>query len=138
MSRSDIIPIDSGVRQWSNPLMIALHYVWAKLNNRMCAQFESDMTWYCFCFDFVCSYELCSCTAGLKLDAQGQGGGEISAVDGQGCLGSWKLDNFHGRHMCIVPNLQIFITGERMFPITQNWLVKSVSLIIHQYWINQG
>ena len=38
------------------------------------------------------------------LDVQGRGGEKILDVDGQGCVGSWKLDNFHGRHMCIVPN----------------------------------
>ena len=40
----------------------------------------------------------------LRLDVQGQGGGRILDVDGQGGGGSWKLDNFHGRHMCIIPN----------------------------------
>ena len=28
---------------------------------------------------------------------------KILDVDGQGVGGSWKLDNFHGRLMCIVP-----------------------------------
>ena len=39
----------------------------------------------------------------LKLDVQGQGDEKISDVDGQGGGGSRKLDNFHGRHMCIIP-----------------------------------
>ena len=30
---------------------------------------------------------------------------EFLGVDGQGGGGSWKLDNFHGRHMCIIPNI---------------------------------
>ena len=40
----------------------------------------------------------------LKLDVQGQEGGKMLDVDGQESEGSWKLDNFHGRHMCIDPN----------------------------------
>ena len=39
----------------------------------------------------------------LKLDFQGHGGGKILDVDGQGGGGSSKLDNFHGRHMYIIP-----------------------------------
>ena len=42
--------------------------------------------------------ELC-----LELDVQGQRGGRILDVDEPGGEGSWKWDNFHGRHMCIVP-----------------------------------
>ena len=38
----------------------------------------------------------------LKLDVQGQVGGRILDVDGGGF---WKLDNFDGRHTCIIPNL---------------------------------
>ena len=34
----------------------------------------------------------------LKLDVQGQGGGNILDVNGYGAWGSWKLDN-----LCIVP-----------------------------------
>ena len=41
----------------------------------------------------------------LKLDVQGQGGGQISDLDGQGRGGSSKLDNFHGRHICIIPKI---------------------------------
>ena len=43
----------------------------------------------------------------LKLDAQSQGGGTILDVDGQSGGGSWKLDNFHGGHMYIVPYLKV-------------------------------
>ena len=43
----------------------------------------------------------------LKLDVQGQGGELILDLDGQGGGGgSWKLNNFHGRHMCIIPNIK--------------------------------
>ena len=34
-------------------LMIPLHCLWAKSNNRMHDQFECDLTWYCFWYDFV-------------------------------------------------------------------------------------
>ena len=43
------LPIDSGVRQWSHPLMMQLYCLWAKLNNRARGQFEWDVT----CFVFV-------------------------------------------------------------------------------------
>ena len=33
--------------------MIILHCLWAKSNNRTRCQFEFDVTWFCFCFDFV-------------------------------------------------------------------------------------
>ena len=39
----------------------------------------------------------------LKLDVQVQVGGRILDVDGKGGGGSYKLDNFHGRHMFITP-----------------------------------
>ena len=49
----------------------------------------------------------------FKLDVQGQGDGIMLDVDGQGGWGSWKLDNFHGPHMCIIHNadwlLQIYV-----------------------------
>ena len=38
----------------------------------------------------------------LKLDFQGQGGRIIFNV-ARARGGSWKFDNFRGRHMCIVP-----------------------------------
>ena len=53
------LPIDSGVRQWNNPLMIPLHCLWDKSNNRTRRQFDFDVTWICFCFNFVCSYARC-------------------------------------------------------------------------------
>ena len=55
------LPIDSGARQWSHPLMIPLHCLWAKLNNRGGGQFEYNMAWFCFCFDFVYSQAQCGC-----------------------------------------------------------------------------
>ena len=74
------LPVDSGVRQWSHPLMIPLHCFWAKSNNRMPGQFECDVTWFCFCFNSVCPHAQCCCCSifcwrgwgvFLKLDVQG-------------------------------------------------------------------
>ena len=42
------LPIFFGVRQWSHPLMVPLHCLWAKSNNRMGGQVECDVTWFCF------------------------------------------------------------------------------------------
>ena len=42
------------VRLYGNhPLMIPLHCLWAELNNRARGQVKYDVTWFCFCFDFV-------------------------------------------------------------------------------------
>ena len=41
---------DSDVRQWSHPLMIPMHCLWAKSNTKTRGQFECDLTWFCFCF----------------------------------------------------------------------------------------
>ena len=86
--------IDSDVRQWSHPLMMPLHCLWAKSNNRAPGQFECDVTWFCFCFVFVRSHARCGCCSiacwrgwgrgSFKRDVQGQGGRRIFDVDGQG------------------------------------------------------
>ena len=55
-----------GVRLTHSPrlgLMIAMHCLWAKSNNRTRGQFEYDVTWFCFCFDFDCSHARC----GMRL-----------------------------------------------------------------------
>ena len=40
----------------------------------------------------------------MKLDVQDQGVGRILYVDGDGGLGGLEqLDNFHGRHLFIIP-----------------------------------
>ena len=52
------LPFGSGVTQWSYPLMIPMHCLWAKSNNRTHGQFDCDVTWFCFCFDFVRSHML--------------------------------------------------------------------------------
>ena len=78
----------------------------AKSNNRTRGQFECDMTWFYFCFDFVRSHARCGCCSivcwrgleggvggCLKLDVQGQEGGNILEVYGQGG-GVLKLRQF--------------------------------------------
>ena len=55
------LPFDCDVSQWSHPLMIPLHCLWAKSNNRTHGQFECDVTWFWFCFDFVRSHARCGC-----------------------------------------------------------------------------
>ena len=64
------LPFDCDVRQWSHRLMISLHYLWGKSKIRMCSQFECDVTWYCFCFDFVCSNARCRCCSVVCLHFQ--------------------------------------------------------------------
>ena len=41
-------PFDSDFRQWNHPLMIPLHWWWAKSNNRARSHFECDVTRFCF------------------------------------------------------------------------------------------
>ena len=55
------LPFESDVRQRSHTLMIPLHCLWAKSKNRTRGQFECDVTWFCFCFDFVHSRERYGC-----------------------------------------------------------------------------
>ena len=87
-------PFDSDIRQ-SHLLMILLHCLWVKLNNRTRGQFECDVTWFCFCFHFVRSHaRYCYCSivcwrawgrgrrVRLKLDVQSQVSEKISDVDG--------------------------------------------------------
>ena len=58
----------------------------------------------------------------LKLDVQGQGSGIILVVDGHGGKGFWKLDNFHGRYLCIVSKLYIC---EKHFTANQIYVLVS-------------
>ena len=55
------LPFDCDIRQWSHPLRILLHCFRDKLNNKARGQFEFDLTWFCFCFDFVRSHARCTC-----------------------------------------------------------------------------
>ena len=83
--------------------MISLNCLWAESNDRTCGQFECDVNWFCFCFDFVFPHARCGCCSivcwggrarvCLKMDVQGQGGGKILDVDGQG-VGVLKIKQF--------------------------------------------
>ena len=60
----------SDVRQWSHLLMIPLQFLRTKSNNRTCSEFECDVTWLCFYFDFVRSHARCSCCSIVCLRFQ--------------------------------------------------------------------
>ena len=114
--RPDIMPSQTVIYYWQGifllilvsdseaiVFMIPLHCLWAKSNNRTPDQFECDMTWFYFCFDFVRSHARCAfCSivcwrewgVCLKLDVQGQGGGTILDVDGQETWGFLKIRQF--------------------------------------------
>ena len=104
------LPTDSCVRQWNHLLMIPLHCLWAKSNNRKHGQFECDDTWIWmiwFCW-FTCTVHLLFSGfldrvggwVGDRGDGSFRKDFEIKWTVGGG---SWKFDNFHGRHMCVVP-----------------------------------
>ena len=58
----DIFLFDSDIWQWSHPLMIPLHCLWAKSSNRPRGQFDCDMTLFLlFLFDVVHSHAPCGC-----------------------------------------------------------------------------
>ena len=57
------LPVDSGVRQSSHTLIILLHSLWVKSNNKTRDQFECDVSWFCFCFNFVCLRAQCGCSS---------------------------------------------------------------------------
>ena len=105
------LPIDSGVREWS---------LWAKSNNTMRGQLRSiwigsNLLLYLFGF---CSFKsmmwLLFHSLLERLVAVGGKGSFKSGrsrwrwkkgfrqIDRDGGR-SWKLDNFHGCHMCIIP-----------------------------------
>ena len=60
----------SDFRQWSHHLLISLRYLWAKSKNRVRGQFECDVAWFCFWFDFVGSNAQCSCCSTVCLRFQ--------------------------------------------------------------------
>ena len=100
---------DSYVRQWKHPLMIPLHCLWAKSNNRTRGQFDCDVTYtifsiVCLRFQIVQIKQVDSKMSNknvsnykkifrLKLDVQGQGGGRVLDGDDQGgeILESWII-----------------------------------------------
>ena len=64
------LPFHSYVRQRSQSLIIPLHYLWAKSNNRTRGQFHCDATWFCFCFDFAHSHTRWGCCSIVCLSFQ--------------------------------------------------------------------
>ena len=96
------VPFDSDVRQGSHPFMIPLHCLWTKSNNRTRGQFECGVNCFCSCFDFVPSYACYDLEGGESFE---MGRPRWTRWKNFGCIWtggeeSWKLDNFHGRHMC--------------------------------------
>ena len=65
-------PFDANVRQKSHPLLIPLHCLRAKSNNVMRGQFECDVIWFCFSFDFVCSHVWCCCSTVCWIGGRGR------------------------------------------------------------------
>ena len=58
------LPFDSEVRQGSHPLMIPLHCLWAKSNNRMRGHFECDVA-LCFYFSLISFIHMHGAAVGL-------------------------------------------------------------------------
>ena len=59
------LPFNSDDRQSSQLLVIPLHSLRAKSSNRTRGQLEYDLTWFCFCFNFV-QIKLVDCKMGIK------------------------------------------------------------------------
>ena len=92
-------PFESDVRQWSHPWMIQLHCLWAKWKNRTLGQFECDLTWFHFCFDFVPSHTRCGFPSIVCLCFQVV---QIKQVE---CKTSTKnVNNYKKRHFMIFLN----------------------------------
>ena len=71
------LPFDSDVRQWSHPLMIALHCLWAKSNNRTRGHFEYEVAlFFLFLFGFVNARCGCCSTVCLRFQVM-----QIKQVD---------------------------------------------------------
>ena len=101
------LPIESGVGQWSHLLMIPLHCLWVKSNNRTRSQCKCDVTLFCFCFDFVRSHARCGCCFTVCWRGWGEGVFKIGRpghrckkvldLDGQGGWGVLKIRLFSWR-----------------------------------------
>ena len=101
---------DSNVKQWSHSLMILLHYMWTKLNNETRGQFECDVLGFAF---VLISFRFVHMHRGWK-NFWGRWTG-----DG----GSWKLDNFHGRHMSIVGAIAVSYPLFLLMILVQNFML---------------
>ena len=65
------LPFGSDVKEWSHPLMISLHCLWAKSNNRTRGKFEYGVALFIiFLFDFVYSHARCGCCSIVCLRLQ--------------------------------------------------------------------
>ena len=117
--------------------MIPLHCLWVKSNNRTRDQFECNVTlgvflvWFHLFTLFLSWLERVWAGVHLKLDVQVQKGGNILDVDGHVGWGggSWKLNNFHGRHMCIVPYVPSFLriwSHKRGQLFVENFILRTV------------
>ena len=79
---------------WSHPLMIPMHCLWTKSNNRTRGQYECDV-WLGFVFDFVRSYARCGCCSVVCLRFQVV---QIKQVD---CKMSTKnVNNYKWKAFC--------------------------------------
>ena len=76
--------------------MIPVHCLWGKSNNRTRGQFECDVTWVCFGFDFVRSHARCGCCpivcwirwgVSFKIERPRSRGEKCLDVDGHGVGG---------------------------------------------------
>ena len=83
------LPIDFGVRGWSHPLMIPLYSLSGKSNNRTRGQFECDVTWFCFHFDFIRSHARCGCCSLVCLRGWVDGGRDLFKLEHPRSRG-WK------------------------------------------------
>ena len=83
------LPVDSGVRHWRYSSMISLHYLCVE---RMV---NLNVVWLGFVIFLISFVHRTVRLLFYSLLKRGGGG--------------WKLDNFHGRHMCIVPYSMICI-----------------------------
>ena len=101
------LPIDSGIRHWSHPLMIPLRCLWVKSNNRTRGQFECGVTWFYVVLLLTCTvrflfHSLLERVGGewggwgfiWNWSSRVNGGGIVLYLDGQGCWGFLKIRQF--------------------------------------------
>ena len=99
--------------------MIPLHCLWAKLNNRTHGQFECDMTWFCFCFDFV-QIKQVDCKMSTETVAYpGLSLGMLFFVK-QNLKGSWKSESLG--HEVRHPGKSFMFTFRESFKHAQMFL----------------
>ena len=118
------LPFYSDVRQWSHPLMIPLHCLWTKSNNRTRGQYECDV-WLGFVFDFVRSYARCGCCSVVCLRFQVV---QIKQVD---CKMSTKnVNNYKWKAFCEYKTKIIRPQKKQMSKEVKEKPVKIIELIL--------